>query len=89
MTVWEEAASIRTPDTANSLAKIRATTHRLQTPSRIMYTKATVVSSLSARGSANLPKSVTIFHLRARYPSRKSVKLARANTTPAARYQPD
>ena len=84
----EEAASIRTPDTANSRARISATTHRLQTPSRIMYRKATVVSSLSARGSANLPKSVTIFHLRARYPSRKSVKLARANTTPAARYQP-
>ena len=44
-----------------------------------------VVSSLSASGSANLPKSVTMFHLRARWPSRKSVKLAAAKTMPAIR----
>ena len=49
--------------------------------------KATVVSSLSASGSANLPKSVTMFHLRARWPSRKSVKLAAAKMMPATRYQ--
>ena len=57
---------MRTPATANSRARMMATTQMLHTPSRIMYKKATVVSSLSARGSANLPKSVTRFHLRAR-----------------------
>ena len=61
---------MRNPDTANSRARMITSTTGLHTPSCIMYKKAVVVSSLSAKGSANLPKSVTIFHLRARWPSR-------------------
>ena len=60
------AASMRTPDTANSRARMTARTTGLQALMVIMYKKAVVVSSLSARGSANFPKSVTMFHLRAR-----------------------
>ena len=43
--------------------------------SHIMHMQA-MVSSLSARGSRNLPKSLVWLYLRAMWPSMKSVRLA-------------
>ena len=45
-------------------------------PDSVWHSMAVTTMTLSARGSMSLPKAVIWLFLRARYPSRKSVKLA-------------
>ena len=58
------------PVTANSRQIITATIQAGAIPNSISIIKADITSSLSAIGSANLPKLLTTFHLRAKYPSK-------------------
>ena len=80
------AATSRKPLMMNSRATITMTT---QSEIRWKYTRqirAEQTRSLSARGSINLPKFVTILYFRAIRPSKKSVMQA-AIKTPTAAYR--
>ena len=67
------AATMRTPLTMNSRATIISTGQLGSDPSSISTSSAATTSTLSAKGSMNLPKSVTSPRERARYPSSQSV----------------
>ena len=84
MTTPLSAAMVRRPVTVSSRATMRNTTHPGTRSKSTKPMRAAVTSSLSARGSMNLPKSVTSPRLRAMFPSRASVMEARAKTTRAA-----
>ena len=58
MTNRSAAATIRSPDTANSRAMITIATHADSLPSEISATRAAVTSSLSASGSRKAPRTV-------------------------------
>ena len=60
----------RKPVTANSRQMITATTQAGAIFISINIIKADMTNNLSAIGSANFPKFVTTFHLRAKYPSK-------------------
>mgnify|MGYP004461855383 CR=1 FL=1 len=56
----------RSPVTASSRHTMIATTQAGAQPRAISITNAAIVNILSAKGSANLPKLETTFHLRAK-----------------------
>ena len=85
MVTLSDAANMRKPVMANSLATIIMTPHAGITPSSTSIIKADIVSTLSAKGSRNFPKVVTRLYFRAKWPSRKSVKAATQKTRDAAR----
>lgn len=88
MTMPSAAAMALKILTINSLDKMMITTQALINPSWTKQTKADVTSNLSAKGSINLPKFVINLYFLARYPSKKSVKDARANTINAHKSYP-
>ena len=69
-------AIIRNPLTANSRQMTISSAHAGIWPISTNHSMAAVTSILSARGSANLPKSVTRLYFRAILPSSMSVRLA-------------
>ncbi len=77
------AAQSLSPYTINSLAMFIITGTAEHNPSCEKQTRADKTSTLSARGSKNLPKFVTRFWLLAICPSKKSVIDAMMNTTSA------
>ncbi len=76
MTSPRSAAIIRRADTANSLASTTSSIHAAIRPHSTNTHIAAVTSILSAMGSTNFPKSVTMLQRRAICPSRKSLMLA-------------
>ena len=76
ITTPESAATSLKPLIINSLAIMMITNHDGKSSISTKQISALQTSSLSARGSINLPKLVTRLHLLAICPSRKSVKLA-------------
>ena len=77
------AAIIRMPSTAKSRTSMIANTHTGTTPSTTSAKNAKFTSILSANGSKNAPKSVTIFSRRAHLPSTKSEIAPAINNTSA------
>ena len=87
MTVPALAAYMRSELTTNSRSSVAAMAINMNSlPSSASICRkpsiANTVSSLSAIGSINLPKSVTSSYLRAIYPSIRSVILASTNNSP-------
>ena len=76
MTLPLSLAIIRRPLTANSRTMTMSRAQAGIWPISTNQSMAAVTSILSARGSANLPKSVTRLYFRAIFPSSMSVKLA-------------
>ena len=76
MTLPLGPATIRRPDTANSRVSTIINAQAGKIPHSQYIAMAAMVSSLSARGSRNLPKSLTWLYFRAMWPSMKSVRLA-------------
>src|SRR4051794_27027784 len=87
MTMLRSAAIARITVTANSRAMITIATQAATRSRETRETSAAAISSLSAIGSISFPKVVTASRERAKYPSRPSVRAARAKT-PAARASP-
>ena len=83
ITVPFEAATRRTEVTVNSRKMMIISGTALQSPNLTKQTSADITSILSARGSANLPKSVIRLSLRAILPSKASVIAAMPNSSPA------
>ena len=69
------AATRRRPVTANSRVRTIISAQAGNRPHSVNMVMTAMVSSLSARGSRNLPKSVTWLQRRAIWPSRKSLRL--------------
>ena len=72
MVVW----LTRHPAIASSRPKIKNTPHAGICPNSINISSGANTSSLSTNGSRNLPRSVTWFSRRAKYPSSQSVPAA-------------
>lgn len=85
MVTLSDAARMRKPVMANSLATMMMTPQAGIIPSSTNIIKAEIVSTLSAKGSRNFPKVVTRLCFRAKWPSRKSVKAATQKTRDAVR----
>ena len=85
MMIPSEAATMRTPDTINSRETIITTIHAGRRWSSTKDMSAATTSILSANGSINFPKLVTMPRLRAIYPSAASVKEAIIKTMPASK----
>ena len=78
--VFSLAATLRRPETANSLAMSATTIQAGASPISTRAMKAAEVKILSAAGSSNLPSRVTNPRRRAKNPSRKSVSDATRKT---------
>ena len=78
-------AIIRRPLTANSRTRTISSAQAGIWPISTNQSSAAVTSILSARGSANLPKSVTKLYFLAIFPSSRSVKLATMKWPPPPR----
>lgn len=74
----EEARALN-PVTAISLLMIITTIHAGTRFNSTKHISTETMSNLSARGSRSFPNTVICFFLRARYPSKESVKAARTN----------
>ena len=68
---------------SNSRARMSTTTQTGTRPRRSSITSADRTMILSASGSRNLPRVVTLFETRASQPSSQSESAAAANTTAA------
>ena len=88
MTTPFPAARVRRPVMASSRAMMRNTTQAGTFRNSTKARRAAVTRSLSARGSMNFPKSVTMLCFRAMCPSRASVMDARAKMIRAASQYP-
>ena len=77
-------AIIRRPLTANSRSSTTSSAQAGILPCSTNHSIAAVTKILSARGSANLPKSVTRLYFRAIFPSSRSVRLAMIKMARAA-----
>ena len=81
-------AIIRRPLTANSRTRTISSAQAGIWPISTNQSSAAVTSILSARGSANLPKSVTKLYFLAIFPSSRSVKLATMKMATATQVAP-
>ena len=81
-------AIIRRPLTANSRQMTMSSIQAGICPISTNHSMAAVTSILSARGSANLPKSVTRLYFRAILPSSMSVRLAMMKMASATHVAP-